>query len=354
MSDHFPFADKMPRAERLLIEATREFTPGAFLCTSVGRGQGAASIAERSQGRGVVHFLDAFAADESSGWLLEEGCPNLEVVCTPDLPTGPFELTAIPVSRNGEADLAREMLQQGYVALADGGTLVAVVDNPRDRWLKEQIETLSPRFKTQPLRGGVAYTLVNDKPLKRVRDLSCEFAFRDGEGGRLLKVFSRPGVFSHRSLDLGSRALMEAIHVDSGMRVLDIGCGSGVVSVAAASRAERVQVHGVDSNVRAVECTLRSAALNELTNITAELAHAGPAGDERSFDLVVGNPPYFSQYKIADIFVRSAHRSVKPGGIVQMVTKAPDWFVARMSQLFDDVTVEEHRGFQIVRGVGRS
>lgn len=350
--DHFPFAEKMPGAEHLLIEACRKLAPKSFLCTSAGRGQGAASIAERSQGRGVVHFLDTFAADESRAWLHDR--KNVEVVCTADLPAGQFELAAIPVTKHGEADLAREMLQQAYLRLDVDGSLIAVVDNAKDHWLLQQMEALNPKVVKLSLKRGAGYVVVKDRPLKRERDYACEFAFRDGEGGRLLKVYSRPGVFSHRSLDLGSRALMEAMNVEAGMQVLDIGCGSGVVSLAAATRAEGVQVHGIDSNVRAVECTLKSAALNELTNITAELAHAGPTASERTFDLVVGNPPYYSHYKIADIFVRAAHRSAKPGGVVQMITKAPDWFVARMSQLFDAVSVEERRGFQIVRGVGRS
>lgn len=349
--DHFPFAAKMPRAEHLLIEATKKLSPKSFLCTSTGRGQGAAALAERCQGRGVVHFLDAFAAEESKAWLNDR--KNLDVVCAADLPTGQFELAAVPVSKHGEADLTRDMLQQAYQRLDAMGTLIAVVDNTKDRWLREQMENLSPKVKPISLKRGAGYLVIKDRPLKRERDYSCEFAFRDGEGGRLLKVFSRPGVFSHRSLDLGSRALMEAMSIEPGMKLLDLGCGSGVVSLAAVSRADGVTAHGIDSNPRAIECTLRSAELNELTGITAELSHDGTTAGDEKYDLVLGNPPYFSHYKIADIFVRSAHRAVKPGGVVQMVTKAPDWFVARMSQLFDDVAVDERRGYQIVRGVGR-
>lgn len=349
--DHFPFSEKMPRSEHLLIEAIEGFTPTSFVCTSAGRGQGAAALAERSQGRGVVHFLDAFAAEESRAWLADRN--NLDVICTTDLPIGPFELAAIPVTKHGEAELTRDLLQQAYLRLNVDGVLVAVVDNTRDRWLQQQLEVFSPKLTKLSLQRGTGYVVIKDRPLKRERDLSCEFAFRDGERGRLLKVFSRPGVFSHRSLDLGSRALLEAMHVETGMQVLDLGCGAGVVSVAAATRADGVTVHGVDSNPRAIECTLKSAALNELTTISAELSHDGSTTRETRFDLVVGNPPYYSHYRIADIFVRAAQRSVRPGGIVQMVTKAPDWFVARMSQLFADVRTVERRGYQVVRGVGR-
>lgn len=36
-----------------------------------------------------------------------------------------------------------------------------------------------------------------------------------------------------------------------------------------------------------------------------------------------------------------------------MVTKHPEWFLARMDQLFDDVTTEPHRGYEIVSAVQR-
>ena len=90
----------------------------------------------------------------------------------------------------------------------------------------------------------------------RPKNFRCEFAFRDR--GRLIHAVSRPGVFSHREIDPGARQLMAAMEIAAGDRVLDIGCGSGTVSFAAAFRAEGVEVLAVDSHARAVECTARA------------------------------------------------------------------------------------------------
>ena len=75
---------------------------------------------------------------------------------------------------------------------------------------------------------------------------------------------SRPGVFSHRKLDLGARALIESLSVpdgkhswevvQNGMKVLDLGCGSGAVGFAASARADSVLIHALDANARAVQC----------------------------------------------------------------------------------------------------
>ena len=134
----------------------------------------------------------------------------------------------------------------------------------------------------------------------KMKDYSCEFAFRDR--GRLIRALSRPGVFSHRHIDPGARHLIDAMEIGPGDRVLDIGCGAGTVSLAAAFRAEGVQVHAVDSNVRAIECTRIGAEFNGLANVTAELNAVGNFAGAGSFDLALANPPYYSGFRIARAF----------------------------------------------------
>ena len=74
-----------------------------------------------------------------------------------------------------------------------------------------------------PQEEGVVYSGIKTAPLKKTRDFGCEFAFR--QNGRLLRAYTRPGVFSHRRVDAGARALMETMEIEPGQRVFDIGCG---------------------------------------------------------------------------------------------------------------------------------
>ena len=145
---------------------------------------------------------------------------------------------------------------------------MASTDNPRDRWLHAEMRKLFATVTRRESSLGTVYLARCDRPLKRVRNFRCEFAFRDR--GRLIHAVSRPGVFSHREVDPGARQLMAAMEIAAGDRVLDMGCGSGTVSLAAAFRAEGVNVLAVDSHARAVECTALGAARNGLGNITVE------------------------------------------------------------------------------------
>ena len=382
----------VPRPEELLIGACDTLRAARIVCTSLGRAQLAAQLARSMPEADVrCHFLDLYPAEEAQSET--SGPENLAIECTADLPPGEFDLAVIPVSRFGEAELTRDILQSACDRLIDGGRLVAAVDNAADKWLHSEMHKLFSKVTREPQRRGVIYRGTRRGSIKRPRDFRCEFAFRDGE--RLVKLLTRPGVFSHRQLDLGARALLEAMTVRAGDRLLDIGCGSGAVGLAAALRAEHVHVTALDSNARAVECTRAGAALNGLSIVDTfpplpatdpPLQSAPPAGrgaggeghssmnenatqptstvtvlhnahgrvpDPGAYDLAIGNPPYYSHYQIAEIFVQAARRALKPGGRVLLVTKKDDWHLARLGQLFDGVESREVRGYRVVSAVQR-
>ena len=344
--DHRDSEPHTPVQEELLIEALPEESAERVLCTSVGRGQFAeAAAAQFPEARVVCHFLDVFPAELARAAVSE----RVEIACSADVPPEEVDLVALPVRARGDAELNRDLIQAGYLALKTGGRMLASVDNPRDTWLHDELRKLFPKVTRRPEgRRGVLYLATKPGPLKKVKEFECEFAFRDRE--RLIRVVSRPGVFSHRKIDGGARALIHAMPVKAGDRVLDIGCGCGAVGLAAAFRAEGVTVLAVDSHTRAIQCTRRGAELNGLTNLTTELNADGTAGAPGTFDLVLGNPPYFSHYKIAETFLQTACRALKPGGQVLIVTKTPHWFEERMPELFDDVQRETGLHYSICRG----
>lgn len=323
-----------------------------ILCTSPGRAQFAAAVAEaQPDARVRCHFLDLYLAEQARS-LYRDGPTNLEILCEADLPGDELDAVALPLSSGGEAELARDLMQAGYLALRTGGRLIVATDNPKDTWLHREMDILFKRRVTRRNeRHGVLYLGTKAEPLKKVKNFEARFAFRDR--GRLIWLVSRPGVFSHRRLDLGARALIDAVEIGAGERVFDIGCGSGAVALAAAARAENVHVLAVDSNPRAVQCTLRGAELNGLTSVTARLEAEANCDAPGTYDLAVMNPPYYSQYRIAEIFLHGGLQALKPQGRMHVVTKHAAWYEEQMAEHFDQVSTRESRGYLIVAGAGR-
>lgn len=357
--------------DSLLVSALDDVVGNRVLCTSLSRGRIASEVAERWPDKEVsCFFLDVFLAKQAREEIASR--PGIvSVLCETDFPEGPFDTMALPFLKNGEAELTRELLQQAHERLEIDGRLIVSTDNPQDDWLHDQMQLLFGKVTKRPQPRGVVYLAAKTEPLRRVREFTANFAFRDGE--RLIHAVSRPSVFSHRKLDVGARALLEATAdrqaVQPGMRVLDLGCGSGTVGLALAQRAPGVHVHAVDSNPRALQCVLRGAELNGLRAVNQPVrpmrdSETVPA-DERcwisiqldasghvrypgTFDLVVANPPYYSNWAITAIFIEAAARALRPGGQLFLVTKSPNWYRNNLPFVLSEVAFESVRDYTIV------
>ena len=334
--------------EQLLIDALDAVSPNRVLCISQGVAQLAAAAAGRFSNAAVYcHYLDLYQA-EAARQYAGNRLANLTLGCASDFPPQSVDLAALPLSAQGDTELTREFLQDAHQRLKAGGVLMASSDNPHDRWLHEEMRTLFATVTRRESPQGTVYIARRERPLKRLRNFRCEFVFRDN--GRLIHAASRPGVFSHRAVDAGARQLMAAMQIAAGDRVLDIGCGSGTVSLAAALRAEGVAVLAVDSHARAVECTTLGAARNGLGNITVQHSACGPQCEPETFDVALANPPYYAGFRIARFFLEASHRALRAGGRIFVVSKQPDWYAEHMPQWFEDVAIEPSKEYWIARG----
>ncbi len=274
---------------------------------------------------------------------------NLEIACTADLPRMEYQLAFIPLVSSGEAELSRDFLQQMFHQLSMGGRLVVSVDNPDDRWVHDQMKGFEKSVKVRKFSDAVVYMIDKKTPLKKLKDFSCELAFRDCE--ELIQLITRPGVFSHRQLDNGARQLLDAVDVYPGAKLLDIGCGSGSVTLGIAKRDPSARVHAVDSNARSLSCLSHSLKLNGINNVSTELNHTGVYGEPDQFDMALANPPYFGDFRIAEKFIAAAHRSMRPGGRLVLVTKQPNWYRENLERWLIECDVFESRRYHIVSGV---
>jgi 16S rRNA G1207 methylase RsmC len=343
-----------PRPAEAHALAIASGLPGERIaCTTVGRAQAAQALAlARPGARVVTWFLDRYQHDLAvAAW--GERPAGLAAACTADMPPGPYDLAVIPLAKDGEAELTREILQQALIQLAIGGRLVTAIDNSRDTWLREQLAATGERVQVRKPEGPkpqtIGYIVEKTRELAKVRDFSCEVVFRDRD--RLLTAFTRPGVFAHRRIDPGARHLLNAVDVAPGTQVLDIGCGSGCVALGIAARDEEVRVRAIDSSARAVACTRRGAEANGLVNIEVALEAGGEVPDPGSYDLVLANPPYYADFRIAELFVEVAWRALAPGGTLLVVTKQPAWYLERLPLAWNNVAREEVKTYHLIEAV---
>lgn len=80
--------------------------------------------------------------------------------------------------------------------------------------------------------------------------------------GQRVSLETRPGLFSPGHIDRGTLAMLSHVEISPGMRIMDLGCGCGVVGVVAAKIAGEENVFMSDVDPMAVETARRNAERN--------------------------------------------------------------------------------------------
>lgn len=342
-----------PRTEeRLLIEQTASLHARKILCISTGRAQHAGFLADQNpKAKVVCHYLDTRYSQLAKEYWSEADCPP-EILCSPDFPDETFEAVCIPVLQQGNAELNRELLQQAHQRLDIGGTLHAAINNPTDKWLHEQLNKIFPKVTRIKKKTGTYYAARKTAPLKKERNFHAEFSVKFS--GQEMNFVTRPGIFSHRSLDDGTWALIKAMEIRSGMKVLDLGCGSGAVGIAALLAGKNVSVTAIDSDARAVQCTRQNADNNMSGDLAGRLTvlqnHTFEMKSPGKFDLVAINPPFFSSRKSAHHFITATRNALKKTGRVLFVTQMPGWYEEHLPHFFRKIKITQQGKYSIVQG----
>ena len=324
---------------------------------------------EMLEGDVTCHVLDIYHRHAI------EKVHHAKVVCSAHLPEGPWDVVKFktgPKIHSGE--LALDLLQECYKVAGLRGR-----DAPAP--LSGRVEVA---FEGRERDRNDLLNKIKDDP-KRVRSFKAEWP-ASVPGGEKLLFTSYPGCFCHRRLDEGGLALAEVAsreilksseacacgdlsseHRSIGasdhlrnLSILDMGCGCGLVGFLIANRLNQtikqsnnqtISLVMVDSHARAVEAATENAAK---FGIPAEviLSDSGtPSRMDGTFDVFVGNPPYYSDYRIAEVFLETAKRALKPGGICYTVVKNAAGLKPVQERYFPQVEVIGRRGYSVLRSV---
>ena len=110
-----------------------------------------------------------------------------------------------------------------------------------------------------------------------------------------LTICSLPGVFNHGKLDLGTDILLNNLHKKPHGRVLDLGCGAGIIGSYIAKRFPETQVEMTDISALAVASSQLTLAANDLTGqaYLSDVYSDVTAG----LNYIISNPPFHAGLK---------------------------------------------------------
>jgi len=178
-------------------------------------------------------------------------------------------------------------------------------------------------------------------------------------------ITSHAGVFSPERLDIGTRFLLDHLPgSDEPMRVVDLGCGNGVVGTVVALRNPNADLTFVDDSYLAVasaEATYRAnlgaarAAEFIVGNGLLDLS-GGAAIEPGTVDLVLNNPPFHVNHAIGDQVAwqmfSDARVALCPGGELWVVGNRHLAYHAKLKRLFGNCdVVASNSKFVLLRSV---
>ena len=162
-----------------------------------------------------------------------------------------------------------------------------------------------------------------------------------------LNFFTDATLFSPRSIDKGTLIMLSVVNFSVKDKVLDLGCGYGVVGILAAKLIGPERVVMCDILPQAVECARKNAALNEVAEVSIKVSNGYDNIPDNDFTIILSNPPYHADFSVPKHFIEEGFRKLVHGGKMVMVTKRLTWYKRKLTAVFGGVKVIAKDGYYI-------
>lgn len=183
------------------------------------------------------------------------------------------------------------------------------------------------------------------RPSAESRPVEIEYTYR----GHTVRLTTDSGVFSRGEVDEGSALLLNSLPALTG-RVLDLGCGAGVIGVCV-GKANRVELTQSDVNERALALTRENLARNGVAGTVVE--SDGFSALSGTFDTILTNPPIRAGKAVIYRMFAEAREHLAAGGALYLVIRKQQGAESAkkyLETLFSSVEmIERKKGYWILK-----
>lgn len=193
------------------------------------------------------------------------------------------------------------------------------------------------------------------EPLTQSQGFDLTRWFESFSAGTGTRITSLPGVFSHGRLDQGTRVLLATLDSLPSGRVLDFGCGAGVISAHINALAGNHDFTLVDCDALALassERTLQDSGCRSFKVLPSD----GLSAVSGSYDLIISNPPFHqgvrTHYEVTERFLVQSRQLLRPGGELRIVANSFLRYQPIIEQVYGHCqTLLVRDGFSVYRAV---
>jgi len=326
-----------PAVYQLLERNQTLFPNGRYLVINAPKGEWLRSFAQQQD----VHLLD---------WMYDAHCQHSSLLAD----SSRARFAAHPLNESYDQALLFWPKEKALVALMLDYLSALPLSQPLTLWLCghntggiKSAATLLKKAGLQPVKVDsarhctlfrVQLAPATPRPAAQLLE-STKQQFTIAE--EQLQLTTYPGVFSAGTLDAGTALLLQHLPELDKHRVLDFGCGSGVISCVLAKRFPALSVLAVDVNAFALQASEDSFANNQLTASSRAVCGVDSLQGER-FDLIITNPPFHqgtnTDYDVTEQLIAQAPALLNRGGKLLMVANRFLKYPDRIQQAFGRCT----------------
>ena len=175
--------------------------------------------------------------------------------------------------------------------------------------------------------------------------------------GEKIIINSGSGLFSLKELDFGTELLIKNAKIsnttgNSASKILDLGCGYGIVGIALKKHNPDLDVTLVDINDRAIQVSKKNCDENDTECLVLKSdIFSHPELHNAKFDDILTNPPFSAGKKVCIEFINQSFEHLNKDGSLQLVAphnKGGESLKKVMLEVFGNVDeLAKKRGYRV-------
>ncbi len=172
-------------------------------------------------------------------------------------------------------------------------------------------------------------------------------------------IFNHANVFAREQLDLGARFFLQHLPQFTNAKVIDLGCGNGVIGLSLLAKHPNNEVTFIDESYMAVASAKHNIEQN-LPTLAKQCQFF--ANDcltnmvNNSVDAILCNPPFHQQQAVTDHIAwqmfKDSYRVLKKGGELHIIGNRQLGYHVKLQQIFTKTTlIASNKKFVVIKAI---
>ena len=160
------------------------------------------------------------------------------------------------------------------------------------------------------------------------------------------------GVFSKHNVDFGTNLLLKNVSLNDGDKLLDMGCGIGIMGISLAKKHPSITVDMVDVNLRAIDLVKENILGNNISNaaVFESNVYSNVVGE---YNVIVTNPPIRAGKSVVHDIVLNGKNHLTNGGKIYVVIQkkqGAESAYKKLQTLYTNIEkIAQDKGYWIIK-----